>query len=250
VCLIDALIAKGRANIALANLHDARSDLLKAIRLNDEGSGNPKTAAACYLRLADSYVVERDLQRAQEWLDRWTLIEKEVEHRSLRDLAVEVRDKLEKSRGFVIPHDEKDLHYHRHAFQLQRFLWSKARDRHQTQEATAAALQVTRVTLQDWTKTFEKADDFEKELNTLSERLKRVASPNAERLQRMIKSIGGVETARTILSEMPAWYDAMLSSAIPDLLVENVMLNEHWKGLFTQRELNKAKSRLPKPEAF
>ena len=152
---IEARIVRSEARISLKENEKARTDLLKALDLNESGKkqANPKVEAVCQLHLARIYAREHDGREANRCFNRWKELEKEVEHKIIHEIARDVEKEIEGlSKDFVIPADVKNLSYNDHLKRLQEFLVDQAKQRTRTIQETTRELGISRQTLHQWQK--------------------------------------------------------------------------------------------------
>jgi hypothetical protein len=162
MCLIEALIARARALMAANNSEAARSDLVRALDQNEPrggGIGNPKTYAACHLRLALVHANNKHVSGARAAFDNWKKVERVVEHRAIHDFANTVEEAISAlEKDFVISHGENVLAYKEYEKRLRTFLIAaaerqvKAKHGKVTQDLVAKTLNISRVTLGEWSK--------------------------------------------------------------------------------------------------
>ena len=87
------------------------------------------------------------------------------------------------------------------------------------------------------------ADAFDREMMQVYLRAKRIGY-NATRFHQMLTQHGGVETARRLLPQMSDGFTELWRRERLDLTVEALVLQPHWKSLFSENELETARERL------
>jgi DNA-binding protein Fis len=167
--LIDALLTRGEALMAdaeekqsIALYAVARADFDRALRYvlqQESGAGdsdrasNPKIAAVCELRIAQTYARQGDENYAQSHFSEWSRLENQVEHGFVRELAKQVKDDIDKlSKNFVISAtDEDEWGYTENVARLRQWLLKRVlRHTNQNYSEAARLLGVQRATLYQW----------------------------------------------------------------------------------------------------
>jgi tetratricopeptide (TPR) repeat protein len=165
MCEINALLTRSAARVDSGDFPKARADACAALKRNSESddpnasrAANPKLEALCYLSIARTYAREGEGLKAQEYFSRWKALETEVEHIFVRELADAVEEEINAlNMDFVIKaYPELDLDSKRWVKELKRFLVGQAKRREHEKRKVAALLGITRQTLSDWEKDFEK----------------------------------------------------------------------------------------------
>jgi tetratricopeptide (TPR) repeat protein len=159
LCRIDALIARSEVRTLTGDFVGARADLGEALSLNrqhDSGRSstprsaettNPKIEGLCNLRLAETYVLERNPRTAERHLQRWQAVRDRVEHQTVRELGEELEQKVRDLRpSFVIDSDTLDLNAKNWHRELDRWLLREAEYRESRRGAQAKMLVMSRET--------------------------------------------------------------------------------------------------------
>lgn len=158
----EALIARGEARIDLAKYEDARGDFYSALKINDEHLParslevtNPRISSLCYLNLSYVYAIEKKVQEAGDYFQKWKALERFVEHRGVHHLSQAVEVELKQlSNPFIIQAGKiEDFNYKALLTNLQQWLVEQARHKTQDQSEMAKIIGVSRQTLYQWTKT-------------------------------------------------------------------------------------------------
>ncbi len=168
--LIDALMTRGEVYLELAqstNERDAtfaaaRDDFEHGLQLlreqqrdkKDLGhSSNPKIAAVCVLRIAQCCLRQGHEAEARKHFAKWTLLQPNVEHGWVRELATDVKLELDRrSEDFSISsQDPTKWKYADRVAELRNWLLSRALQHSQNNWSDAAKLiGVERATLYQW----------------------------------------------------------------------------------------------------
>ena len=165
MCEINALLVRSAARVDAGEFQMARADALAALQHNSESddpnlscAANPKVEALCNLSIARTYVREGEGLMAAEYFSRWKTLETEVEHVFVREFAAAVEEEINAlNMDFVIKADpELDLDSKKWVREVKRFLVGQAKRREHEKRKVAALLGITRQTLSDWEKDFEK----------------------------------------------------------------------------------------------
>jgi transcriptional regulator with PAS, ATPase and Fis domain len=95
---------------------------------------------------------------AAEYFSRWKTLETQVEHVFVREFAAAVEEEINAlNMDFVIKADpELDLDSKKWVREVKRFLVGQAKRKEHEKRKVAALLGITRQTLSDWEKDFEK----------------------------------------------------------------------------------------------
>lgn len=134
MCMIDALIARGEAKLALQAFGSARDDFEVALRLNESRthnalrtteSVNPKIYAVCHLYIARSYALEGNERSAKEAFQKWDK-GGTIEHTWVHHLSESVKADVDNlGRSFFIKASE-DLNYKQRLSELRKWLLEQA----------------------------------------------------------------------------------------------------------------------------
>jgi hypothetical protein len=118
-----------------------------------EGAGptNLRINAICYLNIARSYAREHLKGKALEYFQHWKQVEREVEHRYVRDLADDVLKEIGLlEQDLVIVAGTADLNYKAYEKKLRTFLIKQAKEKGLSTKGAAEALGISRQTLYEW----------------------------------------------------------------------------------------------------
>jgi len=168
--LIDALITRGEVQLSMAKGTEpldsrnsrARNDFKLALSCMLDQKGldhkegrflNPKIAAVCHLRIAESYAREGDQANAKSHYASWLRIEDQVEHEWVKELAKRVRNEIARlSMNFAISaSDEREWGYADNLAKLRHWLLIRAlRKTNQNYSEAAKLIGVQRATLYQW----------------------------------------------------------------------------------------------------
>lgn len=158
--LIDALITRGEAHLELAaeepeHYSSALADFNDALRRvkGQDRISNPKIAAVCELRIAQIFAKQGNQTTALSHFSQWLRLEGQVEHEWVRELAVRVKDDIDKlSLNFAISAtDETAWNYTDNVIRLRKWLLKRAlRHTNNNHSEAARLIGVQRTTLYQW----------------------------------------------------------------------------------------------------
>lgn len=167
---IDALMTRGELHLVRAQRTDegdatfsaARDDFEHGLQLLQEQqrdkkdlghSSNPKIAAVCVLRIAQCCLGQGHEAEARKFFDKWTLLQPNVEHGWVRELATDVKSELDRrSEDFSISsQDHTKWKYADRVAELRSWLLSRAlQHSHNNWSDAAKLIGVERATLYQW----------------------------------------------------------------------------------------------------
>ncbi len=161
---VDALITLGEAYAAKGDHQQARDHFTQALAESERSLhasdrkrelDNPKIRAILHLHIARTHLEEDRRHFAQSYLERASSLLPAVEHGFIHEQMKELRARLaDPSGSFVIASDTKDLKYHTHQMDLQRWLLRQAIERLRGSEAKnseiAELLGITTPTVATW----------------------------------------------------------------------------------------------------
>jgi tetratricopeptide (TPR) repeat protein len=154
---IDAELAAGETMMAFA--HASPADLNVA-RLHFEealsrAKNNPKLIGVVHLHLADVYLRKGDLRKALGQFDQWELVRESADHGVVREMAREVRRRIDEAKeSWFIASARESLNHKHHDRKLREFLFNQASAHDEDVETIAKKLGIKRATYYKWQKEF------------------------------------------------------------------------------------------------
>ena len=146
---IEALLARGQAQLARNQLIAARADFEKALVLND--GVNQKFTVLGNLLLAEIAFEQKQTIKAYERLSKIKTLMPSIRYGSLINKYRQLSGKLNHDEDdYLIPRDTEDLHYKKFEEDLQRWLLGKALRDDSNVTRVAKRLQVTKKTIYLW----------------------------------------------------------------------------------------------------
>lgn len=145
---IEALLARGQAQLKRREFAFAKRDFLQALQLND---ANPKLTVITLLLLAELAIIEKDPRAANERFNQAKLMIPAIGHgfilRKYRSILREVENLQS---DFVIPATTRELNYKEWETELQRWLIEKAQREESNPTNIARRLNVSKKTVYIW----------------------------------------------------------------------------------------------------
>lgn len=161
---VDALIARGRIQLAIGELVSARKDVTEALALVElhqrdrlAHERNPQLACTCHLLLALCYAGDGRKSEASASLERGRAELGTVEDAGVLELAQQAEAAVEALTGqgdFALDVERHGLDFETHVEALRRHLYQRARQQSGNKVALAERLNVSRTTVDKWEKKY------------------------------------------------------------------------------------------------
>jgi hypothetical protein len=140
------------ARASPADLDIARLHFEEAL---SRAKNNPKLIAVVRLHLAHVYLRKGDLRKALGHFDQWELVRESVDHGVVREMAREVRRRIDQAKeSWFTASARESLNHKQHDRRLREFLFNQASARGEDVETIARKLGIKRATYYKWQKEF------------------------------------------------------------------------------------------------
>lgn len=150
---IEALLARGQAQMARRQFGGARSDFDKALQLNN--GANLKITALAYVLLVELAINQKEIGHAFEWFNQVEALIPSVSHGFILRKYRQVQHQLSDLQSdFVIDGDTYQLNYKEYETELQRWLLTKALREDPNVTHVAKRLNVSKKTVYLWLEKF------------------------------------------------------------------------------------------------
>jgi tetratricopeptide (TPR) repeat protein len=148
LCLIDGLIARGEARLAIGKIPAAIKNFEDALAA---GGDTPRTRATCLLLLTKAHARHNDRRKARQYYDEWTRRQPAVTTAFHRKLESEAQAALnEKSDDYLVRYNDEDADPRQLENKLHKFLANRAKEKSKTDMEAAERLGISKQTYYKW----------------------------------------------------------------------------------------------------